>query len=116
MMNEWFERLYNTGRITGSDRLELYRMARVAKFAGHRTAAFGYQQWTCRDADGAVLWERTAGNLWTTQGATWLLGNALTGGSCNSNISRDNFRGNGTRVCHRRHGGFARGLDRGSFG
>ena len=25
--------------------------------------------------------ERTAGNLWTTQGATWLLGNALTGGS-----------------------------------
>lgn len=81
MINAWFERLFDEGRVTQNERAELYRMARSRRLAGHKARPFATQSWICSDADGNILWQRTAGNLWTTQGATWLLGNALTGGS-----------------------------------
>lgn len=84
-MNAWFERLFSEGRISARERAELYRLARVRRSrpkGGHSTRGFSIQQWTCFEHEGGpVLWERTAGNLWTTAGADWLLNHTLVGGT-----------------------------------
>lgn len=87
MIIDFYEELYRRRAISAAGLGELYRMAAVrAKAArlsghGHEALPFASSVWTCRDADGREMWVRTAENLWTTVGATWLLGHALTGGS-----------------------------------
>lgn len=88
MQIDFYEELYRRGAVDARSLAELYRIAaRERKAAaligvtGHRTLSFASALWTGRDAAGRELWVRTAENLWTTIGATWLLNNALTSAS-----------------------------------
>jgi len=89
MIIDFYEELYRRGKVDGEGLAALYRHAATIKKRAHLlarkkffdTIGFIGTLWTCRDAGGTVLWVRTAENLWTTQGATWLLSNALAGGT-----------------------------------
>lgn len=88
MQIDFYEELYRRGAVDASGLAELYRIAarerktaQLINVKDHRTLGFSSALWTCRDESGRELWIRTAENLWTTIGATWLLNNALTSAS-----------------------------------
>ena len=93
MKVDFYEYLYNSGKVDAFGLAELYRHAAQIRKRAHLallrassrslfdTGSFASALWTCHDDTGKKLWVRTAENLWTTVGATWLIGNALTGGS-----------------------------------